>query len=86
MQLRDWLIVGGFVTALVVIAVVTNRMTKSVAGFLSSERCAGRYLLTIAQSMAFCSAIGTVAGFESYYRNGIGGLWWGPSASLTHVA
>jgi len=48
-----------------------------VAGFLSSERCAGRYLLTIAQSMAFCSAIGIIGSYEAYYRNGIGGVWWG---------
>ncbi len=73
----DWGIVAAFVVLLIGIAVVTNRMTKSVAGFLSSERLAGRYLLTIAQSMAFLSAIGTVGQFESYYRNGIGGMWWG---------
>jgi SSS family solute:Na+ symporter len=73
----DWGIVTIFVLLLAGIAIVTNRMTKSVAGFLSSERLAGRYLLTIAQSMAFLSAIGTVGQFESYYRNGIGGMWWG---------
>ena len=73
----DWIIIALFVVLLAVIAVVTNRMTTSVAGFLSSERLAGRYLLTIAQSMAFLSAIGTIGQFESYYRNGIGGMWWG---------
>jgi SSS family solute:Na+ symporter len=73
----DWFIIAAFTVLLFAIALVTNRMTKSVAGFLSSERLAGRYLLTIAQSMAFLSAIGMVGQFESYYRNGIGGLWWG---------
>lgn len=77
METLDWIIVAIFGVVLVVICITTNRMTKSVAGFLSSERVAGRYLLTIAQSMAFCSAIGTLGGFEAYYRNGIGGLWWG---------
>lgn len=77
MELLDWIIVGVFAISLVAIAIITNRMTKSVAGFLSSERSAGRYLLTIAQSMAFLSAIGMVGGFEGYYRNGIGGMWWG---------
>jgi len=73
----DWIIVGAFGLLLVAIVVVTNRLTKSVAGFLSSERCAGRYLLTVASSMAFCSAIGVVGGFEGGYRNGISGMWWG---------
>ncbi len=73
----DWIIIALFAALLAGIAVVTNRMTTSVAGFLSSERLAGRYLLTIAQSMAFLSAIGTIGQFESYYRNGIGGMWWG---------
>jgi SSS family solute:Na+ symporter len=77
MTILDWGIVFVFIVLLVGIAVVTNRMTKSVAGFLSSERLAGRYLLTIAMSMAFLSAIGTIGQFESYYRNGIGGMWWG---------
>jgi SSS family solute:Na+ symporter len=73
----DWWIVAGFAAVLGIIAFFTNRMTKSVAGFLSSERLAGRYLLTIAMSMTFLSAIGNIGQFESYYRNGIGGMWWG---------
>ncbi|WOO39312.1 sodium:solute symporter family protein [Rubellicoccus peritrichatus] len=77
MQTLDWIIIALFVVILIGISVFTNRMTKSVAGFLSSERVAGRYLLTIAQSMAFVSAIGAVGGFEATYRNGIGGNWWG---------
>lgn len=76
MGLIDWVIIGLFAVALVFIAVITNRRTKSVAGFLSSERLAGRYLLTIAGSMAFCSAIGNVGDFEIYYRNGLAGYWW----------
>ena len=73
----DWFIIFLFSILLIGIAYFTNRQTKSVASFLSSERLAGRYLLTIAQSMAFLSAIGTIGQFESYYRNGIGGMWWG---------
>lgn len=76
MQIFDWIIVIGFVVGLVLICIATSRVTKSVAGFLSSERCAGRYLLTIAQSMAFCAAVGAVGGFEAAYRNGLGGRWW----------
>ncbi|MEM6885297.1 MAG: hypothetical protein AAF571_09710, partial [Verrucomicrobiota bacterium] len=76
MHTIDWLIIACFAATIVSIAWVTNRQTKSVAGFLSSERLAGRYLLTIAGSMAFCSAIGTVGDFEIYYRNGLAGYWW----------
>lgn len=73
----DWAIVGAFFLGLILIAFVTNRMTQSVAGFLSSERLAGRYLLTIAQSMAFIAAIAIIGNFEAIYRNGLGGVWWG---------
>ncbi|MEM1108938.1 MAG: hypothetical protein AAGH99_09650 [Planctomycetota bacterium] len=77
MKTLDWMIVGAFGLLLLVIVVYTNRITKSVAGFLSSERCAGRYLLTIATSMAFVSAIGAVSTYENIYRSGISGKWWG---------
>ena len=76
MHLIDGVIIAVFAVALIIIAIITNRRTKSVAGFLSSERLAGRYLLTIAGSMAFCSAIGAVGDFEIYYRNGLAGYWW----------
>jgi SSS family solute:Na+ symporter len=76
MTALDWSIVASFVFVLILIAFVTNRMTQSVAGFLSSERLAGRYLLTIAQSMAFIAAIGIIGNFEAIYRNGLGGVWW----------
>jgi hypothetical protein len=54
----DWSIVGAFGALLVLAAIVTTRMTKSVAGFLSAERCAGRYLLTVAGGMAFFATAG----------------------------
>jgi len=72
----DYTIISGFFLLLAGIAVSTNRLTKSVAGFLSSERCAGRYLLTLAQAMAFISAVSFVGGWQAYYRNGFGGFWW----------
>jgi len=72
----DWIICSAFVLLLIVVAVVTKRMTKSVAGFLSAERCAGRYLLTIAFGMAFAAAVGLVGSWEGGYRNGLAPLWW----------
>jgi SSS family solute:Na+ symporter len=73
----DWAIIAVFFVSLVLVATITNRMNRSVAGFLSSERLAGRYLLTVAQAMAFFAAIGIIGQFESIYRNGLTGLWWG---------
>jgi solute:Na+ symporter, SSS family len=73
----DWIILAAFALLLLIIAAVTRRMTKSVAGFLSAERCAGRYLLTIASGMTFLSTIGLVGLWESGYRNGLALLWWG---------
>jgi SSS family solute:Na+ symporter len=73
----DWAIIAGFVGLVTWIAIFTNRRTNSVAGFLSAERCAGRYLLTIAGGMTFFTAAGIVAGFEQNYRSGITFLWWG---------
>ena len=72
----DWVILAVFVLALFGIALVTRRMTKSVAGFLSAERCAGRYLLTIAFGMAYAAAVGLIGSWEGGYRNGLAPLWW----------
>lgn len=77
MTIIDWIIIAVFFVCMIAITLVTKRMTVSVAGFLSSERLAGRYLLTIAQSMAFIAAIGIIGNFEQIYRNGLGGQWWG---------
>lgn len=73
----DWVIIGVFFVLLIGIAISTRRITRSVSGFLSAERCAGRYLLTISTAMAFCSAIGTIGGFEAFYRQGLSGQFWG---------
>ena len=72
----DLIILASFVILLAVIAVTTNRLMRSVAGFLSSERCAGRYLLSIAQAMAFISAASFVGGFQQFYKTGLTGFWW----------
>lgn len=72
----DWGILAAFVLVLFGIALVTRRMTKSVTGFLSGERCAGRYLLTIAFGMAYAAAVGIIGSWEGGYRNGLALLWW----------
>src|SRR5690606_24266757 len=72
----DWVIVAGFLVAMVVVAGLANLLTKSVADFLAANRCAGRYLLTMATGMAGLGAISIAAQFEQFYQAGFGGLWW----------
>ncbi len=72
----DWIIIIVFFLVLIIAAMITKRMTRSVAGFLSGERLAGRYMLTIAIGMAYCSAIAVVNDWEAFYRQGITSQWW----------
>ena len=64
--LLDWGIVVVFITSLGIFAWYTNRYTKSVADFLAANRCAGRYLLTIAQGTAGLAVINVIANFEKF--------------------
>ncbi|HLS28462.1 MAG TPA: sodium:solute symporter [Opitutales bacterium] len=77
MQFLDWAIVGIFFTGLIIIAALANSLTKSIADFLAANRCAGRYLLTVASGMAMMGAISIAGHFEQYYQAGFGALWWG---------
>ena len=72
----DWMIVSGFFGVLLLVAGYTRRYTRSVADFLSANRCGGRYLLMTAQGMSGLGAVSIVANFEKFYHSGFGGLWW----------
>ncbi|MCD4830198.1 MAG: hypothetical protein K8R02_00140 [Anaerohalosphaeraceae bacterium] len=72
----DWIIIWGFLAFLTLMAMSTRKYTKSVADFLSANRCAGRYLICISDFMAGVSAIGIIAHFEVYYKSGFTPLWW----------
>ena len=52
MSFLDWSIVAIPLIAIVVIGVVAQHYTNSVAGFLAAGRKAGRYLLTVADGTA----------------------------------
>ncbi len=73
----DWFIIGGFLAFLFGMAFMANRYTRSVADFLSANRCAGRYLLTLADGMAGLGAIAVIANFEKFYQAGFAASWWG---------
>ncbi|HEX7008928.1 MAG TPA: sodium:solute symporter family protein [Phycisphaeraceae bacterium] len=73
----DWTIVGGFLGMLLAVAAYTRRYTRSVSDFLAANRCAGRYLLTLAESMAGIGVAFIIASFEKFYAAGFAASWWG---------
>jgi len=70
-------IIGVIVAVIAGYSIYTRRYTKSVADFLSANRCAGRYLLTVASGMAGIGAISIVAQWEQFYQAGFTALFWG---------
>ncbi len=73
----DWSIVLGFVVVLIATALYANRLARGVAGFLSADRCAGRYLVTVAYNMAQVGVITLVWYFQLGYDVGFTQIWWG---------
>ncbi len=73
----DWTILGVVMSVVMALALFSGRLTKSVADFLAANRCAGRYLLTVADGAAGLGAITIMAHFEKFYEAGFGGAWWG---------
>lgn len=72
----DFTIIVGLLTIVVLSAFYTRRYNRSVADFLSANRCAGRYLLTIADGIASLGAITIVAMWEQFYQGGFGSVFW----------
>lgn len=72
----DWWIVAGFVIGLVAMLFICNKYLKSVADFLSANRCAGRYMLTLSEGISGLGAITVIANFQEYYRAGFCPTWW----------
>jgi SSS family solute:Na+ symporter len=62
--------------SITILAFWTKRYTQSVADFLSANRCAGRYLLTMAAGMSSLAVVSSVAAFEMYYEAGFSPSWW----------
>ncbi len=77
MHIIDWGILAAVVGIISCVAWSTKRYTQSVADFLAANRCAGKYLLGVADGIAGLGAITIVAMFEMYYKAGFTGVWWG---------
>ncbi len=76
MTILDWSVLVVLLVGVVGIAAYTQRYTKSVADFLVSGRCAGRYLLTISAGMVWIDAINIIAMFELFYLSGFPSMGW----------
>lgn len=76
MESIDWLLIGGFILFIGGMALTTLKYNRSVADFLSANRCAGRYLLGVADGMAGMGAISIIAFFEKTYAAGTAPVFW----------
>ena len=72
----DWMVVCVVMGVFITMAMMANRLTKSVSDYLVAGRCAGRYMLTMAAGMEWIGAINIVAMFELYYTGGFPCMWW----------
>ncbi|MFH1616010.1 MAG: sodium:solute symporter [Planctomycetota bacterium] len=75
----DWLIVLVVVVGVTALALYTKQYMRSVADFLAANRCAGRYLMTMASGMSTFALVSMVAAFEMYYNAGFSPMWWSMS-------
>lgn len=76
LYMLDWAVLGGVIVFICWSAYVTGKHTRSVSDFLSGNRCAGKYLLGVADGVAGLGAISIVAVFEMHYKAGFTALWW----------
>lgn len=76
MNLLDWCIMIIPIAVIIAIGFMTQKLMHSVAGFLSGERCAGRYLLAVADGSAGIGLISLIAYLEMYHASGfVAGFW-----------
>ncbi len=73
----DWTILIVAVIAIRLVSLSTRKHMKSVAGFLSANRSAGRYLLTIASQMGGIGVVSVVGLYEVMNAAGLAPNWWG---------
>ncbi len=74
--LVDWSMMIAAVLALRFVSFSTRRYMKGVSDFLSANRVAGRYLLTIAQQMGGIGVVAFIGYWESGYLRGLAPGWW----------
>ncbi len=73
----DWSIVLGLFLMVIVVALWARRYNRSVADFMVANRCAGRYVLAVANGMGWFGAVTIVGYWERNYEAGFAPIWWG---------
>ena len=73
----DWTLVFVFIGFLIYAGATTRKLTKGVADYLAANRCASRYLLSVAQGQAQLGAVTIIASFEQFYAAGFTPQFWG---------
>ncbi len=86
LDLVDWLIVAIPVLVVFLLGMRAQSYIKSVSDFLSAGRCAGRYLLSVADGSAGIGLISVVGLFEMYYRSGNAIGFWSSIGILVGLA
>lgn len=76
MHWLDWMILAVPMVIVTVIGIKTQQYCKAVSDFLAAGRSARRYLLTVAEGMAWIGLITLVAWFEKFYKSGFAIQWW----------
>ena len=71
LQVLDWAIVIGMIVLLTGVLLYCNHYTRNVADFLAANRCAGRYILGIAEGIAGFGLISAVASWEAFMNSTI---------------
>lgn len=69
-QIVDFSIIGVFIVFITYIAVRPRKYVRSVADFLVANRCAGRYLICVAEGEAAMGAISVIYFWENYLNAG----------------
>ena len=57
----DWGIIITMIVVLIAILIYCNRFMRNAADFLAASRCAGRYVLSIAEGVAGFAVVSSVA-------------------------
>ncbi len=72
----DWTIVAVAVVLIRLVSWKARSLMRGVADFLSANRLAGRYLLTIGGEMGNFGVISLVAGWQAFTAAGFPTIWW----------
>lgn len=72
----DWTVMAVVMMSLVGVAFYCRKYTSGVADYLAANRCAGRYLLTIAEGTAGLAAVLILGTLQMVYRIGYASGWW----------